>query len=1524
MRASGVLTVCIVVAVQGGGAQSAAQGQGDAIVFREMFDAPRARKRWAAVSGTWDVADGALVNAETGGGRLLVGRRGWHDYACTVRMRTLRPGPRPWSVGRILFLYSDPENHYYVVLHQTGLLELGKAHEGQHKPGLATARVAARPTGWHTIAISAVDGGISVSVDGDPVLTFADPEPLVRGQAGVDAFQGSRICVDEMTISSGALAAEEAARQQVIDDLLAQVAYEPSARGAIAVFRDPDAPVRESAPSDPEYLAGLLRQEGYGVTLVGPRALGTAGFLSRQRFALLIMPYGAAFPDEASAPFREYLAQGGSFLTTGGYFADNLYGASSAEDGPRDMVVNGDFTQGLANWRSTHGEVGGLEVGAVSVGAAGETAGSLTLTPGSPVTFYSLEQDLGPVAAGSILAVDARVRTAAVEGGHGGYLALNYFREDDQRISWTQSNGMSGTTDWADVVLRGTVPSGTASVRLNLLLHGHGQVWFDRVRVRVVADDLTCVNTREGDVKGPGNSLRVNPLQVGLFAPNYRLECVARLEASAGQHVIGPELGMDLAAEGYSASGVFTGNGNPVRAVQQARTVHLFDARDALGRLRGRAGALVRNYLGPFAGSDWAAFGVNNADLFSPARPGATSVLTGVVRAMLSRVYIAEVHPEYACYRRGESVRIEARVASFGVDPVRAAVRLRAFPRERRGPSAFEATREVTLQPGGLTDVSVVWDCPSFDSDLYVVRAELRKDGTVVDSLENGFVVWNEVSLRRGPSLSAREGYLQLDGRPAFLCGTGDSGYPYFTESEDPLVWDEQFALMRDHGMRYYRCMHFFSGLGDQAGLEAFTGEMQQRLRRLDALVFLVHRHGLGFLFVNNCGLQLARDDPSALAGRRRILSQLANRYVAAGGFMFNMDHQEFIRPNDPKAHVAFRRFLAEKYATPEKFSEAWGRDDVTSYESVRFAEGPAVKAAWSSAPSRDTGEFLCSFRDAWRANGVDAVHEGNPRALFSQDFSLYWWPDFPWPPPKVLDRSDMVSAHFYGHEREFPARVKRCDMRVTGKPFALTEFGILTHSAWTGHRDVRLTHDGADAFFMMAGHYCLGLGATMMSNWNWKEMKECIFPWAIAQHDLVPKEHFRAYRNMSLLFRSFSPRYVPPEVYVVVPSALQRTGAFRLAEDAVLHCIGELLRCRVGFGLVGDEYLGRLAVSTRVLIYPAAYGVADAVFLELLGFVRRGGLLYLSGDLSLNERGERVHADRLSTLAGVELMARNHDPFRAPPEAKGSPSIRVRSTGATVLIGSEAGPRLVRHVVGQGSVLCGFEPVEMGGESPEIGPDGLQRLWAAAGADGSQPSAEPEAFFEMLLRLGGVRPLPISPRDPGVFAGSLSTTDGGSVYVLFNTTGESKRVVVPHAGTSLALALSPRRPGLAHFSGDGELLALECQDEARLDGELLWSGRGHAMFVSLDGREVLTRSQRMLVMAVGEATVQVTCASGGDAWGVELGEFRDGEWRCLRRVGASAAGATVTATGPLRSTMALVARARGLSLARRDVLRLR
>jgi len=131
---------------------------------------------------------------------------------------------------------------------------------------------------------------------------------------------GGTAWFDDLTFIEGENAAELA--DTVAPEEAARWAHEaalqrsPRRKPRAAVLRD-HFPVHGAA-SDPERLAALLG-ESHDCEYLDAHALADPQRLNRKFFDLVVLPYGESFPAAAQDSLQAFLADGGDFVSTGGY-----------------------------------------------------------------------------------------------------------------------------------------------------------------------------------------------------------------------------------------------------------------------------------------------------------------------------------------------------------------------------------------------------------------------------------------------------------------------------------------------------------------------------------------------------------------------------------------------------------------------------------------------------------------------------------------------------------------------------------------------------------------------------------------------------------------------------------------------------------------------------------------------------------------------------------------------------------------------------------------------------------------------------------------------------------------------------------------------------------------------------------------------------------------------------------------------------------------------------------------------------
>ncbi len=945
-------------------------------------------------------------------------------------------------------------------------------------------------------------------------------------------------------------------------------------------------------------------------------------------------------------------------------------------------------------------------------------------------------------------------------------------------------------------------------------------------------EDKTAVgiNTRFGR---PGDVLGLAPDQIGVFDPAYMLSGVACARAAPAQHVLTEAFRLDGRLDGFAATAL-TGSNNPVFPDAYARWIPLVDTYDRYGRLRGAAGALVHHYAGPFAGSSWAFFGVTNRDVLSEP-PLSSSGFVRIIDALMVKTFLHDLATDRACYRRGESVKISVEVVNQGP-------RARDVAAEFLVDGQIVHGEKVSLKPGQDREVSAVWrpDADS-DRDFCTIAARLCEDGNVTDEMRTGLVIWDETIVNGGPRITYRDNYFWINGRPQFLTGTNQTGMMWYSARENPRVWDRDFAKMRDCGLTLLRILHFspfasegYEGRMGNDPLRLKVPPPERLVRQTDAIVQLAQKHGIVIFLSLHDWMQVDLTD-AELAAQRNWNCFWTERYRHVPGIIYDIQNEPYVRlANKPHLKQMFNEHLRGRYGKTEHLRRAWNlQTPIPEFGGIDVEKG---SGAWDDVRTFDLNLFKVSMLDRWIRVNAQGIREGDPGAIFTVGYLS----NMP-PADKVLGakHTTFSNMHWYGPISELPLQLKLIDRRFDGKSFSLGEFGAQeAHDARV--RGVTCDHDAPSiSRYLATAHYALGLGASFVADWCWKDLNDCIFPWGLNHsQDLVSKKKLLAYRAMSLLFSRFEPCYEAPPLYLLVPDNHRLGAKFRQVHAAIRNCIRLLLECHVNFNVINEYDLGRLPGSARAIVYPVPYCPSDETFARLLEFVKSGGALYLSGDIAYDESRRRTRTQRFAQLGLPETPAR--EPLTIETDHPSSQPLSVE--------------------VGQGSVFFVPDAIELRASKADL------------------------ALYRRFIDLAGARSIGMTPDDPNVHAFSVPTSNGGTIYVLFHTdAAASKTVQLTDTPRPIALTLGPYKPGLAWVSTGGALLAAEASGVVRVGSRPLLSSQGQMMVTALDGHDLGT-SQQLLILPLEAGEVNLSSQAAWPDPVIAAGEFERGQWRLLEQ----------------------------------------
>ncbi len=1094
-------------------------------------------------------------------------------------------------------------------------------------------------------------------------------------------------------------------------------------QGVVGVWHDPSLP-HQTGHADPHRLLTLLKRHQIPVRRLSLDDLANPQVLNPERIAVVLLPYGAFFPDEAIDNFRRYLKAGGRFVSLGGYAFDEIYPSNSV---PSDKNLR---------WEKVAHQ-------SVRVSASSHRV-QVAVPANAPVDFHRARAVVS-LRLESTYMLTGKIRTKGIVDGHGAYFAVEYYDGQGNRIAFQQTQPVQRTEGWQEVGVFLRVPKGTEQATLSCIVHGRGEAEFANWRLQRI------VNTRWGEAR---DWLHIHPDQIAVFDPSFRIDGATTLEIMGSQQTVkrgNPSPSrwtLEEPLKGYAAVAL-VGENNPVFPKSWAQFVPVLIARDRYGRYLGPAFSVLRHFAGPYAGSSWAFCGVESHDLTES--PAFQTVLVSVLRHLLWGVYLHSLQPSLWCYRKGETATFSVKVRNSGVAPQTVTVRLRLFPMPKllqMDKAIFVGERTVSLSPGEQQTITMQWRVPNDATALYALQASLgmcEAHPCLLPSLHevwSGVCVWDEEVLHQATPIAWKSNALcewdeeEKVWKPRFWFGTNQTGVMFSPEAtwENPLQWEWEFALMRQMGLRVLRVLHISPFAGDlEKPSETFW-------RRYDALVLMSHRHGLVLMPTLHEWMNVSLDDET-LRKQGAFVRQVGARYREAPRIVWDIENEAWVDFRDhPDLHRLFNEWLRERYGSDERLQAAW-KDKVRLGE-VRYTR--YEPRSWDDLRFWDLQHFRRWLVARWVRANVQALRESGAQQPVTDEIDWKVVGDH----YEAAQWLTFTNLHYYGDRN--PAAIatylKFHERLLRGHGLSVGEFGARDHPSFRFGGWGYATTDEVIRHFVNLPLLTLALGGAIVLNWDWKDMESCIFPWGLVhQHGIYAKRQGNLWqveaalkasgKTFAALARFFKrtqwDREFPSfwtggrSMLVVLPDEhlLGAEGEVRWSglgpagriSAAVFRSLEALMRLKVSFSVVREwELKETLAQRPTLVIFPIPFVWRDETFAAVQQFVADGGVVLITGDFTFDLDRQRTKTERLKTLLGADFvdgllspLALEHQPavrciavddHFALTEWQGKPCVRVKRRGREhVLAMTEKGdPVVVAQKVGKGLVIFSADAPEL------------------------------------------------------------------------------------------------------------------------------------------------------------------------------------------------------------------------------------
>ncbi len=929
--------------------------------------------------------------------------------------------------------------------------------------------------------------------------------------------------------------------------------------------------------------------------------------------------------------------------------------------------------------------------------------------------------------------------------------------------------------------------------------------------------------------------LIVNPDSVPAFDPGNILEFATSTRVADGQAVIPTTFKLPVGViEGYGASAML-GNSNALQPIDSSRRVPLLMTYDKFGRERGAIGAMVYNYGGPWQGSAFAIFGATNVDLFAKGSP-LLGQLPGLVKTLLTRVFLRSVRTDLRMYEPGEPVKGSAFVENPTMNPFVGTVTFTVTDRNGKLVGS-PVVCPVKLTPHIRQAVDAALPAAKGGCDLYTVTAKLTAAG-VDDQVAAGYCVTDASAKANEFKLGFKDNYFQDGARPLLMTGTNMTSSVLYSDLENPLQWDTDLARLQESGLTMMRVIGMTPWLDPVTHAVTVPPTPMTELPKpflcnIDAFIQLAQRRHIALIF-NLCDAQPRVAISQADLGMEAAMAKLLTEHLrGVASVVYDLSNEpiakaEYARAtpeSKPKYDAAWEKFLRSRYSSDEALATAWATPGATI---AAAALKPGV-SGWADRRGVDYEDFFAQVVSKWADQLTAAIRSADSARMdfigFLGDYGIT---------NKARSQGNLsfASLHSYAAVGDMRNDAQMFDHRAVGQGITLTEYGDLANFSRRMRGEDRGPADVGR--FLRTTHAFYGLGGALTTSWLWKDMDDATFPYGLNNAGAGPrKTSCLALRNTVLLLRAVKPVYKPATVYVVAASEELAGATGTNAVNAYAAIFEDLRSRQIDFGVIDHHQLDRLPATAKVLICPVAFEMPDEAYAALTKFVNAGGTACIAGDFSFDTKRQRAHADRLTALGGFSLTSSTSaDPWAEPRDV---------TLGTAQRQGS-----LLVNAIGRGNVVSTLDPT--GGSGPDC-------VYAAAVDALNLPRLTPPSVVSVTR---------------------IPEADGARSYFAYNPTITTQTVSLSAEKTPITITVGPNGVGYVRVDATGSVTAIESEGPTRF-GAISVPMSGHFALVAPKDAPLAT-STSVVVLPFGSGTIDISAFSFAHGATVRTVDYRDGK----------------------------------------------